>query len=178
MNIFWEIKSESKNRWEITAEIQRKRHHFNKSKGQMLRVVVLDFCLKQRDCCVPGRTMWKLKPMDSFGTCTCMYVVKIKWNYFSLLNHNFIVLCELLMPCQLFAQKCSNCQEITTLGILSIPCPIFLRAPCGRASILFCMLLLLYILLLLCFFLLDRLWLIALIYNWFVVHCIVIHENQ
>ena len=23
-----------------------------------------------------------------------------------------IVLCELLMPCQLFAQKCSNCQEI------------------------------------------------------------------
>ena len=28
------------------------------------------------------------------------------------------------------------------------------------------------------FFVVDRLWLIALIYNWFVVHCIVIHENQ
>ena len=38
--------------------------------------------------------------------------MKIKWNYFSLLNHSFIVLCELLMPYQLFAQKCSNCQEI------------------------------------------------------------------
>ena len=41
--------------------------------------------------------------------------MKIKWYYFSSLNHNFIVLCELLIPCQLFAQKrqkCSNCQEI------------------------------------------------------------------
>ena len=33
-------------------------------------------------------------------------VVKIKWNNFSLLSHNFIVLYELLMPCQLFARKC------------------------------------------------------------------------
>ena len=52
-----------------------------------------------------------LKTMDSFGK-----VVKIKWNNFSSLNHNFIVLCELLMPCQLFAQKCSNCQEITQIS--------------------------------------------------------------
>ena len=44
------------------------------------------------------------------------YVVKIKWNYFSSLNHNFIVLCELLMPYQLFAQKCSYCQEITKIS--------------------------------------------------------------
>ena len=35
---------------------------------------------------------------------------------FSLLNYNCIVLCELLMPCQLFAQKCSNCQEITKIS--------------------------------------------------------------
>ena len=40
---------------------------------------------------------------------------KNQMNYFSLLSHNFIVLCELLMPCQLFAQKCSNCQEITKI---------------------------------------------------------------
>ena len=44
-----------------------------------------------------------LKPMDSFG---------MWWKSndfcFSSLNHNFIVLCELLMSCQLFAQKCSN----------------------------------------------------------------------
>ena len=52
-----------------------------------------------------------LKPMDSLGN-----VVKIKWNYFSSLNHNFIVLCELLMPYQLFAQKCSNCPEITQIS--------------------------------------------------------------
>ena len=41
-----------------------------------------------------------LKANGSFGT---MYVVKIKWNYFSLLSHtctcNCLVLCELLMPC-------------------------------------------------------------------------------
>ena len=43
-------------------------------------------------------------------------MVKIKLNYFSSLNHTFIVLCELLMPCQLFAQKCSNCQEITKIS--------------------------------------------------------------
>ena len=54
---------------------------------------------------------WRLlKPMDSFGMWW-----KSKWNYFSSLNHNFIVLCELFMPCQLFAQKCSNCQEITKI---------------------------------------------------------------
>ena len=51
--------------------------------------------------------------------------MKIKWKCLSLflLNHNFIVLCELLMPCQIFAQKCSNCQEINqnikTLGVSS-----------------------------------------------------------
>ena len=44
------------------------------------------------------------------------YVVKIQLNYLSSLNHNFIVLCELLMPCQLFAQKCSYCQEITQIS--------------------------------------------------------------
>ena len=44
------------------------------------------------------------------------YVVKIKWNYFSSLNHNVIVLCELLMPCQLFSQKYSNFQEITKIS--------------------------------------------------------------
>ena len=42
--------------------------------------------------------------------------MEIKWNYFSSLNYNFIVLCELLMPCQLFVQKCSNCQEITKIS--------------------------------------------------------------
>ena len=25
-------------------------------------------------------------------------------------------MCELLMPCQLFAQKCSNCQEISKIS--------------------------------------------------------------
>ena len=45
--------------------------------------------------------------------------MKIKWNYFSLLNPNFIVLCVLLMPCQLFAQKCSNCQEIHVVTKIS-----------------------------------------------------------
>ena len=34
-----------------------------------------------------------LKPMDSFG------MLKSKWNYFSLLSHNCLVLYELLMPC-------------------------------------------------------------------------------
>ena len=43
-------------------------------------------------------------------------MVKIKWKNFSSLIHNFIVLCELLIPCQLFAQKCSNCQEITKIS--------------------------------------------------------------
>ena len=50
-----------------------------------------------------------------------------------------------------------------TLGILSIPCPIFLRTPCGRASILLCrpMLLLLYIIVtfFLFFFLIVHDWL-------------------
>ena len=35
----------------------------------------------------------------------------------------FIVLCELLMPCQLFAQKCSNCQEITKISKCLWPPP-------------------------------------------------------
>ena len=52
-----------------------------------------------------------LKPMDSFGMWW-----KSNEFFFSSLNHNFILLCELLMPCQLFAQKCSNCQEITKIS--------------------------------------------------------------
>ena len=44
--------------------------------------------------------------MDSFGMWW-----KPKWNYFSSLNHNVIVLCELSMLCHLFAQKCSNCSN-------------------------------------------------------------------
>ena len=54
-----------------------------------------------------------LKPMDSFG----MWWKSIfKWNNFSSLIHNFIVLWKLLMSCQLFAQKCSNCQEIIKIS--------------------------------------------------------------
>ena len=45
----------------------------------------------------------KAKWMDSFGIDYIIHVVQIKWSYFPSLNHNFIVLCELLMPCQLFA---------------------------------------------------------------------------
>ena len=36
--------------------------------------------------------------------------------YFFSLKNNCIVLCELLMPGQLFAQKCSNFQEITKIS--------------------------------------------------------------
>ena len=39
------------------------------------------------------------------------------------LNHNFIVLCDFLMPCQLLAQKCSNYQEITKISKCSVPPP-------------------------------------------------------
>ena len=54
-----------------------------------------------------------LKPMDSFG----IHGVKIKWNKKKKsLNHNLIVLCELLMPCQLFAQECSDCREINKIS--------------------------------------------------------------
>ena len=57
------------------------------------------------------------KTFDSSQWIDLVYdVVKIKLNNFSLLNHNFIVLCELLMPCQSFAQKCSNCQGITKIS--------------------------------------------------------------
>ena len=52
----------------------------------------------------------------SHGISLSINMVKIKWNYLSSLNHNFIVLCELLMPCQLFVQKCSNCQETTEIS--------------------------------------------------------------
>ena len=53
-----------------------------------------------------------LKPMDSFGMWW-----KSNEILFSSSNHNvIIVLCELLMPCQLFAHKCSNCQEITKIS--------------------------------------------------------------
>ena len=52
-----------------------------------------------------------LKPMDSFG----MWWKSNEIIFYSL-NHNCIVLCELLMPCQLFAQKCSNCQELTKIS--------------------------------------------------------------
>ena len=79
-----------------------------------------------------------LKPSLCFLICVhsltangCLYkangqfwcVVKIKWIYFSSLNHDFIVLSELLMPCQLFAQKCSNCQEITKISKCSVRGP-------------------------------------------------------
>ena len=56
------------------------------------------------------RTKRALKPMDSLVS------GENQWNYFSSLNHNFIVLCELLIPCQLFAQKCWNSQEITKIS--------------------------------------------------------------
>ena len=56
----------------------------------------------------------ELKPMDSFG---------MWWKSNEIMNHNFIVLCELLLPCQLFAQKCSNCQEITKISKCSVSPP-------------------------------------------------------
>ena len=43
-----------------------------------------------------------LKPMDSFGMWWKSNEIII---LLSSLNHNVIVLCELLMPCQLFAQN-------------------------------------------------------------------------
>ena len=75
-----------------------------KSRKGALRYAVVG---RQQKFCIGGG----LKPMDSFGMWW-----KIEWNYFSSLNHNFIVMCKLLMPCQLFAQKCSNCQEITKIS--------------------------------------------------------------
>ena len=50
-------------------------------------------------------------------------MVKIKWYYFSSLNHNSKVLCELSMPCcQLYVQKCSNFQKITKISkCLGVP---------------------------------------------------------
>ena len=62
-----------------------------------------------------------LKPMDSFGMWwKSNEIIFLHWN----LNHNFIVLYELLMPCQLFAQKCSNCQEITEIWKCSNTLPL------------------------------------------------------
>ena len=59
--------------------------------------------------------------------------MNIQWNYFSSLDHNFIVLCELLMPCQLFAQKCSNCREITKISMFggdTLPLVIYIGIFC------------------------------------------------
>ena len=61
----------------------------------------------------------------------------------SSLNHNFIVLCELLLPCQLFAQKCSNCQEITKISKCSAPPQNPLTA-IGNIHRIFCYLVLLH----------------------------------
>ena len=54
--------------------------------------------------------VYNLKLMDS------LVCGEKQMNFFPPLNYNFIVMRELLMPCQLFAQKCSNCQKRTKIS--------------------------------------------------------------
>ena len=54
---------------------------------------------------------------------------------FSSLDHSFIVLYELLMPCQLFAQKYSNCQEILYTPLFSRTVIFAVLARCGNSRV-------------------------------------------